>query len=116
PWVTAIAHPTGRILNRREAYEVDIDAVFAAAAEHGKLLELNANPARLDLHDVHCAAAKSHGIPIVINTDAHSIDGLDCMRYGILQARRAGLTKEDIANTRTLPQLRSLIRKGRSKT
>ena len=112
PAVTAIAHPTGRILNRREAYEVDIDAVFSAAAKHGKLLELNANPARLDLHDVHCAAAKSHGIPIVINTDAHSIDGLDCMRYGILQARRAGLTKQDVANTRTWPQLQKLIASG----
>ena len=112
PTVTAIAHPTGRILNRREAYEVDIDAVFSAAAKHGKLLELNANPARLDLHDVHCAAAKSHGIPIVINTDAHSIDGLDCMRYGILQARRAGLTKQDVANTRTWPQLQKLIASG----
>jgi DNA polymerase (family 10) len=109
PTVTAIAHPTGRLINRREAYEVDIDAVFSAAAEHRKLLELNANPARLDLHDVHCAAAKSHGIPIVINTDAHSIDGLDCMRYGILQARRAGLTKKDVANTRTWPQLKKLI-------
>lgn len=113
PTVTAIAHPTGRLINRREAYEVDIDAVFAAAAKHGKLLELNANPARLDLHDTHCAAAKSHGIPLVINTDAHSIDGLDCMRYGILQARRAGLTKQDVANTYTLAQLKKLIAKGR---
>lgn len=116
PAVTAIAHPTGRILNRREAYEVDIDAVFAAVAEHGKLLELNANPARLDLHDVHCAAAKSHGIPIVINTDAHSIDGLDCMRYGILQARRAGLTRDDVANTRTWANLNSLITSRRKRT
>jgi DNA polymerase (family 10) len=58
---------------------------------------------------MHCAAAKSRGIPIVINTDAHSIDGLDCMRYGVLQARRAGLTKHDVANTRTWPQLKKLI-------
>ncbi|MCA9119174.1 MAG: DNA polymerase/3'-5' exonuclease PolX [Planctomycetaceae bacterium] len=113
PNVTAIAHPTGRILNRREAYEVDIDAVFSAAAAYGKVLELNANPARLDLNDIHCAAAKSHGIPIVINTDAHSIEGLACMRYGVLQARRAGLTRDDVANTRTLAQLRSLIESGR---
>jgi DNA polymerase (family 10) len=109
PAVTAIAHPTGRLINRREAYEVDIDAVFSAAVKYGKFLELNANPARLDLHDVHCAAAKGHGIPIVINTDAHSIDGLGCMRYGILQARRAGLTKQDVVNTRTWPQLQKLI-------
>jgi DNA polymerase (family 10) len=107
--VTAIAHPTGRLINRREAYEVDMDAVFTAAAEHGKLLELNANPMRLDLNDTFCAAAKSHGIPIVINTDAHSTEGLGCMRYGILQARRAALTKQDVANTRTCKQLQKLI-------
>ena len=84
------------------AYEVDLDAVMAAAKKNGKLLELNANPVRLDLNDVYCAAAKQHGIPIVINTDAHPPDGLAVMRYGILQARRAGLTKADVANTRTL--------------
>lgn len=109
PHVTAIAHPTGRLINRREAYEVDIDAVFTAAADNGKLLELNANPARLDLNDVYCAAAKTHGIPIVINTDAHSTEGLSCMPYGVLQARRAGLTKKDVANTRTWRQLHKLF-------
>jgi DNA polymerase (family 10) len=111
PHVTAIAHPTGRLLNKREPYEVDMDAVFAAAKKQGKLLELNANPYRLDLHDTHCAAAKQHGIPIVISTDAHSIAGLDVMRYGVLQARRGGLTKHDVANTRTWAQLRSLLGK-----
>ncbi len=109
PHVSVIAHPTGRLLNKREAYEVDMDQVFKAAKEHGKLLELNANPMRLDLNDVYCAAAKSHGIPIVINTDAHSVANLDLMRFGILQARRAGLTKQDVANTRTWPQMKKLI-------
>lgn len=109
PYVCVIAHPTGRLINRREPYEVDLDAVMAAAKKHGKLLELNANPARLDLNDVYCAAAKQHGIPIVINTDAHSPDGLDVLRYGILQARRAGLTKSDVANTRSWPQMKKLI-------
>ena len=109
PHVSAIAHPTGRLINRRKPYDVDLEAVFKAAAEHGKLLELNANPARLDLDDVACAAAKNHGVPIVISTDAHSIDGLDKMRYGILQARRAGLTKADVANTRTWKQLQKLL-------
>jgi DNA polymerase (family 10) len=109
PHVSAIAHPTGRIINRRERYEVDLEAVMQAAAEHGKLLELNANPARLDLDDVHCAAAKRHGIPIVINTDAHNIAGLDVMRHGIQQARRAGLTKADVANTRSWEQMRELM-------
>ena len=98
-----------RLVFGRDAYEVDFDAVMAAAKKHGKLLELNSNPMRLDLNDVYCAAAKQHGIPIVINTDAHSPDGLDVLRYGILQARRAGLTKADVANTRTWPQMKKLI-------
>ncbi len=109
PHVSAIAHPTGRLIGRRKPYAVDIDAVFSAAKRHGKLLELNANPARLDLDDIHCAAAKPHGIPIVISTDAHSTTGLEVMRFGILQARRAGLTKADVANTRPWPKLKALI-------
>lgn len=115
PHVCIVAHPTGRLINRREPYEVDLDAVMAAAKKHGKLLELNANPARLDLNDVYCAAAKQHGIPIVINTDAHSPDGLDVLRYGILQARRAGLTKADVANTRPWAQMKKLIGGDRDK-
>lgn len=111
PHVSCVAHPTGRLLNRREPYEVDLDAVFAACKKHGKLLELNANPWRLDLNDVYCAAAKQHGIPIVVNTDAHSVDGLNVLRYGILQARRGGLTKEDVANTRSWAQMKKLIGK-----
>jgi DNA polymerase (family 10) len=110
PYVSILAHPTGRLINRREPYEVDLEQVFAAAAKHGKLLELNANPARLDLDDVHCAAAKRHGIPIVISTDAHSITGLEVMRYGVLQARRGGLTKKDVANTRSLNAFKKLIK------
>jgi DNA polymerase (family X) len=109
PYVSVVAHPTGRLLNRREPYQVDLDAVMTAAKKHGKLLELNANPVRLDLNDVYCAAAKQHGIPIVINTDAHAPDELAVMRFGIVQARRAGLTKADVANTRPWPQLRKLV-------
>ena len=112
PHVSAIAHPTGRLINRREAYEVDLDAVFRAAIQHRKLLELNANPARLDLDDIHCAAAAERGIPIVVNTDAHSIDGLDVLRYGILQARRAGLTARHVANTLPWSQLKKLVGKA----
>ncbi len=111
PHVSAIAHPTGRLINRRKPYEVDLDAVFQAASQHGKLLELNANPWRLDLDDVACAAAKRYGVPIVISTDAHSIDGLDKLRYGVLQARRGGLSKADVANTRTWKQMQKLIGK-----
>lgn len=113
PYVSAIAHPTGRLLNRRKPYDVDLDAVFRQARACGKLMELNANPARLDLDDLACAQAKQHGIPIVISTDAHSPEGLDVMRYGILQARRAGLTAADVANARAWPQMKALLaRKG----
>ena len=69
-------------------------------------MELNAHPMRLDLDDVACAAAKNYGIPIVISTDAHSPNGLGVMRFGVLQARRGGLTKEDVANTRPWPQMK----------
>jgi DNA polymerase (family 10) len=109
PYVSAIAHPTGRLLNRRAAYEVDLAAVFRAARQHGKLLELNANPARLDLDDQASAAAQALGVPIVISTDAHSVEGLGAMRYGVLQARRGGLTRRDVANTRSWPELRQLL-------
>lgn len=109
PSVRIVAHPTGRLINRRDAYDVDIDRLISAAAEHGKLLELNANPARLDLDDSHCALARRQGVPIVISTDAHSTAGLDVTRYGILQARRAGLTKEHVANTLPLAEFRELI-------
>ncbi len=111
PYVCAIAHPTGRLINRRAAYEVDLDAVLRAARDHGKFMELNAHPSRLDLDDVACAAAKSLRIPIVISTDAHNINGLEAMRFGVLQARRGGLTKEDVANTRTWPQIKKLLGK-----
>ena len=83
PHVNIIAHPTGRLINRREPYAVDLEQVLAAAAKHGKMLELNANPARLDLNDIDCAAAKRHGVPIVISTDAHSTTGFEVMRHGV---------------------------------
>jgi DNA polymerase (family X) len=98
-YVHAIAHPTGRLIGRRDRYAVDIDQVFVAAARHGKLLELNAHPARLDLDDIHAAQARRHGVPLVISTDAHSPYGLEVMRHGVQQARRAGLSAADVANT-----------------
>jgi DNA polymerase (family 10) len=99
------------MINKRKPYEIDLEAVFDAAVKHGKFMELNANPRRLDLNDVHCAAAKRHGIPIVISTDAHSIANLELMRYGILQARRAGLAKEDVVNTRPWEEVKSMMRR-----
>jgi len=111
PHVCLIAHPTGRLINRREPYQVDMEAIFQAAVEHRKFLELNANPHRLDLNDLHLAIAKSRGIPIVINTDAHHPGGFDDLRYGIVQARRGGLTAADVANTRSWPEMRKLLGK-----
>jgi len=112
PYVSAIAHPTGRMLRQRKAYDIDLEAVLETARNHGKMMELNAHPIRLDLDDVACAAAKNYEIPIVISTDAHRIDGLDAMRYGVQQARRGGLTKQDVANTRTWPQMKKMIGKS----
>ncbi len=110
PHVAVIGHPTGRMLLARKPYEIDMEAVMRAARDNGKMLELNAHPKRLDLDDVACAAAKSFGIRIVISTDSHSPEGLDYMRCGVQQARRGGLTAADVANTRTWPQLKKLLR------
>jgi len=109
PNICMVAHPTGRLLNKREPYDVDLEAVFAAAKENKTLMELNANPVRLDLNEVYLMAAKEQGIPIVINTDAHRTLGLVNMKYGIKQARRGGLRATDVANTRTLKQLLKLL-------
>ena len=109
PHVSMLAHPTGRLINKREPYDVDMEAVFQAAVENGKFLELNANPRRLDLNDVHLLAAKRRGVPIVINTDAHRIEGLADLKYGVQQARRGCLSAEDVANTLPWDELQQRI-------
>ncbi|TWT36433.1 DNA polymerase/3'-5' exonuclease PolX [Posidoniimonas corsicana] len=111
PSVSIIAHPTGRLINRREPYDLDVDQLIEVAAQHNKLLELNANPARLDLDDSHCAIAKRLGVPIVISSDAHHTEGMDVLQYGVKQARRAGLTAADVANTRAWRDLKPLLAK-----
>ena len=109
PHVCALAHPTGRLIGQRDPYEADMDAILRTAQKHGKMMELNAHPSRLDLNDVHCAAAKALGVHVVISTDAHSTDGLDVMRYGVLQARRGGLRRQDVANSRPWRQMKRLL-------
>jgi DNA polymerase (family X) len=99
PNTSLIGHPTGRLLLRREAYQFDVDAVIKAAAKHKVAMELNSYPDRLDLCDRHLRLAKQHGVKVVINTDSHHTSHLDKIRYGILQARRAWLTKDDVLNT-----------------
>ena len=99
PNTSLIGHPTGRLLLRRDAYAFDMDAVLKAAAKHKVAMELNAYPDRLDLNDRHLRMAKERGVKIVINTDSHHTSHMEKIRYGIVQARRAWLTKQDVLNT-----------------
>jgi DNA polymerase (family X) len=99
PNTSIIGHPTGRIQLRREAYAFDMTAVLTAAAKNKVAMELNSYPDRLDLNDVHLRQAKQQGVKIVINTDSHHTSHMEKIRYGILQARRAWLTKDDVLNT-----------------
>src|SRR6266851_2095624 len=99
PNTSLLGHPTGRLLLRREAYGFDFDAVLKLAAQKKVAMELNAYPDRLDLNDRHLRLAKEHGVKIVINTDSHHTSHMEKIRFGILQARRAWLTKEDVLNT-----------------
>ena len=110
PLVDALGHPTGRKLNERPPYNVNMDDVVAAAARTGKALELNSNPKRLDIDDRACRSAKEHGVRIVINTDAHSVRELDFMRHGINQARRGWIEEGDVLNTLNYRQLMSHLR------
>ncbi len=104
PNISLLGHPTGRMLLRRDAYAFDIDAVLKEAAKNRVAMELNAYPDRLDLSDRHLRLAKQHGVKIVINTDSHHTSHMDKIRFGILQARRAWLTKDDVLNTLPLPR------------
>ena len=105
PLVDAIAHPTGRLIERREPYAIALDAVFAAAARTGTMLEINANPDRRDLSDIHARAAVRANVRIVIDSDAHRTDTLQNMRWGVATARRGWLTAEHVANSRSWPEL-----------
>jgi DNA polymerase (family 10) len=99
PRVTMLGHPTGRLLLARDSYAVDLDAVIDAAAKAGTMIEINANPHRLDLDAVHCRRARQKGVTIVINPDAHSTAGLADVSFGVGVARRAWLTPSDLLNT-----------------
>jgi DNA polymerase (family 10) len=110
PLVDAIGHPTGRLIERRAPYPIDIDRVIAKAVETGTFLEINANPDRRDLNDVYAKAAGEAGVTLIIDSDAHWPRTLANMRYGVATARRAWLTAEQVANTRTWKQLDKLRR------
>jgi DNA polymerase (family X) len=114
PEVDILAHPTGRILNRRSPFELDVEEVLQAAASLDVAVELNAHPKRLDLHDLHLRRAKELGVKVAINTDAHSTKDLKLMRYGVDQACRGWLEPGDVLNAMSLPEMEAW--KGRKRT
>jgi DNA polymerase (family X) len=113
PNISLLGHPTGRLLLRRDAYAFDIDAVMKTAAKNKVAMELNAYPDRLDLSDRHLRLAKQHGVKIVINTDSHHTSHMEKIRFGILQARRAWLTKDDVLNALPTEQFAQAMKHAR---
>ncbi len=113
PYVTVIAHPTGRLIGERDAYEVDMEKVFSAAREAGKALEINAYPLRLDINDTYARRAKEMNIPVMINTDTHVINQFDFMIYGVSIGRRGWLEKENVINTLNAENLLKWFKKSR---
>jgi DNA polymerase (family 10) len=111
PHVDILGHPTGRMLLKRQAYPIDIDAVIDAAARLGLAVEINSQPHRLDLHDVHAALARQRGVPIVISSDAHSRHALTYLRWGVMTGRRAWLQAADVLNTRPFDEFRASLRR-----
>ncbi len=105
------AHPTGRIIGHRNAYELDISEIFKAAKDEGVYLEINAQPERLDINDIYAKAAKDEGVGLCINTDAHDTMSLDFMQYGVNQARRGWIEKSDLLNTLPLTKLKKVLKK-----
>jgi DNA polymerase (family 10) len=110
PYFSMLAHPTGRKINQRDPYQVDLTRIIHKAGERGCFLELNANPKRLDLTDIYCQMAKEQGVLVSINSDAHSIDAYNDLEFGVGQARRGWLEKTDVLNTRPLAQVRKLLK------
>jgi len=115
PLVDAIGHPTGRMIEKREPYAIDLGTVFEAAARTGTLIEINANPDRRDLSDAHARNAVRAGVTIVIDSDAHKTETLTNMRWGIATARRAWLCKQDVANTRPWHELERMRKRNRAR-
>lgn len=114
PTVHILAHPTGRLINEREPFAIDLEQIFQSAREHGVAIELNAQPDRLDLNDVHLFRAREIGVKIVINTDAHSTGQLQFIKYGIDQARRGWLEKGHVVNAMTRTQLETWLKQRRT--
>ena len=110
PHVDCIGHPTGRKLNRRAAYDVDLEEVFGRAAETGTFVEVNSQADRLDLADTHARAAAAAGVKLVVSTDAHRTHELAHLELGVFQARRGWVTADQVVNTRSWPEIRRLLK------
>jgi DNA polymerase (family 10) len=111
PLFNILAHPTGRLIGKRAPYELDMERVIDAAKERGCVLEVNASPDRLDLNDVLCRLAAERGAKVAISTDAHTTSQLGQIRFGVDQARRGWLSKDDVVNTRSPSALKKLLRR-----
>lgn len=111
PYFNVLAHPTGRVIGHRNAYEIDMDEIIKAAKGEGVVLEINAQPERLDLNDVLAKTAKENGNLFAISTDSHDVESLNFMEYGINQARRGWVEKEDVINTLSLRELKSVLKR-----
>ncbi|MFW6350855.1 MAG: PHP domain-containing protein, partial [Bacteroidota bacterium] len=111
PYLNIIGHPTGRMINKRKGYDLDMDAVMKEAADKGIFLEINSNPDRIDLNDKYIRKAQKAGVKLAISTDAHAISNLDYIKYGVAQARRGWLGKKDIINTRSWRELKKLLKR-----
>jgi len=114
PHVQILAHPTGRLLGERAAYEVALDQVFRVAKEYGKAVEINSHPLRLDLNDVHARRARELGVPIAISTDTHVLDQLETIELGVATARRAWVEKSGVINALPLSKLRAWAERART--
>ncbi|MBC7235732.1 MAG: PHP domain-containing protein, partial [Chloroflexi bacterium] len=112
PYFTILAHPTGRLIGKRRPYEVDLERIIEGAAERGCFLEINAQPDRLDLDDIYSKMAKERGLKLAISTDAHSVNELGYIRFGVGQARRGWLEPDDVLNTRPWEELAKLLKRG----
>lgn len=112
PYFNILAHPTGRMIGRRSGYDIDMDKIMKEARDKGCFLEINSNPDRLDLSDNYIRQAKETGLKLAVSTDAHSLDNLEYMKYGVAQARRGWLEKDDIINTRSWKELKELLKRN----
>ncbi|MEJ2419667.1 MAG: PHP domain-containing protein [Exilibacterium sp.] len=106
-----LAHPTGRLIDEREPYKLNMERLMNAAREKGCILEINSQPERLDLNDIQCRMAKDLGVKLAISTDSHSAKQLDNMRFGIAQARRGWVERGNVINTRPLKMLKKMLKR-----